>query len=495
MSMHAKDLLLAGLTDHEAAAIEIMAGMHWREQRAITLPRSLNLGVPEQTAPARACGACVVDLFGLGMRRHTPEHETRLLAFLSGRSAVLLVWGGGGGWLEQPLALASGQQLAWVTMPYTSAVMLDALKRLHASAAAVSPPPRPPIPAPVKHTPASASTPAPSPAAEAPVPAWRRAMALADRLKAAAPPPNIPERALEKTPDKAVKAVETVEKVAAKLTEKARKAPEKAPGPAPAAPALATPAVAVPPLAPPVVRLVDSGEVGVGEGGLKAVLAAFAPLAEQPLIRLVGQLVSHPGAQLLRVGGEAAFVVHARQGWMACGLPVPTLLKTLRTPAVLQSVSVAPLPADEVEETVRQRFGGRFQRAQKPLDVIAWELAGDALRHAPLTPAADLVLQLRGFPNFTVLADVGPMDVQLAAICARGPQSVADLARAFPGHEQDVYRFAVLCILSGLAVLTRQPATAAARPAAVPSAAAAAAAAPQVAARRGFFKSLLDKLF
>ena len=123
-------MLLAGLTDHEAAAIEIMIGMNWQDQRVLTIPRGLGLGVPEQSAAAKACEQGVLDLFGFGMRRHTPEHEAKLIEFLAGRSAVLLVWGSGGGWLERQLPLARGQRVAWVSMPYTSADMLAAIKQV-----------------------------------------------------------------------------------------------------------------------------------------------------------------------------------------------------------------------------------------------------------------------------------------------------------------------------------------------------------------------------
>ena len=105
-----------------------------------------------------------------------------------------------------------------------------------------------------------------------------------------------------------------------------------------------------------------------------------------------------------------------------------------------------------------------------------------------------------------VLEDMEPLDIQLACICARMPQSIGDLVRAFPRREAEVYRFAILCIVSGLASVTnvsaaRAPAEKfAARvlsPNAEPAAVAKAATAPakQTAARRGFFKSLLDKLF
>ena len=81
-------------------------------------------------------------------------------------------------------------------------------------------------------------------------------------------------------------------------------------------------------------------------------------------------------------------------------------------------------------------------------------------------------------------------------------QSLHDLLRAFPRHEQDVLRFAVLCVVSGLAVVvppaarpTFAPANAAKQPPAATRPAARAIAQGDSAVRRGFFKSLLDKLF
>ena len=110
-------ILLAGLTDHEAAAIEILIGMHWRAQRSVILPRSLSLAIPEQGAAARACGSCVIDLFGLGMRKHSAAREAELLAFLAGRSAVLLTWGDGGGWLDRGLRTAPGRVVPTALRP------------------------------------------------------------------------------------------------------------------------------------------------------------------------------------------------------------------------------------------------------------------------------------------------------------------------------------------------------------------------------------------
>lgn len=243
-------------------------------------------------------------------------------------------------------------------------------------------------------------------------------------------------------------------------------------------------------LAPPATRMATDA-VGLGKGALAALLQVFPLLRDQPLIGLTEKIIGHDGPMLLRIGTDAAFVTHTRAGWLASGLPVSALLKLLRTPRLVESVRAEPLDPDHVEETVRQRFDGKFHRAQKPLDVITWELVSDVMRDMKLQRQGDLTFQLRRFPNFPMLAGVGPLDVQLAAICARMPQSISELLRAFPKHEQDVLRFVVLCVVSGLAkVVPVQSA-----PAQVAAPAITAARKPEVAARRGFFKSLFDKLF
>ena len=250
-------------------------------------------------------------------------------------------------------------------------------------------------------------------------------------------------------------------------------------------------------LAPPATRMATDA-VGLGKGALAALLQVFPLLRDQPLIGLTEKIIGHDGPMLLRIGTDAAFVTHTRAGWLASGLPVSALLKLLRTPRLVESVRAEPLDPDHVEETVRQRFDGKFHRAQKPLDVITWELVSDVMRDMKLQRQGDLTFQLRRFPNFPMLAGVGPLDVQLAAICARMPQSISELLRAFPKHEQDVLRFVVLCVVSGLAkVIPGGPvaAGAVAPPRAAQAPVAAAARKPEVAARRGFFKSLINKLF
>ena len=449
-----KNILLMGLTDHEAAAVEIMIGMNWRDHRCITLKRELSLAIPEQHAAARSCEACVLDLFGLGMRKYSPAKATRLTDVMAGRPAVLLTWGDGGGWLEAKLPLAKGQHIGWVGMPYTSAGLRDAIKKVNeaaermvppaAAAVATAPAAMPGRARPVVSLDVEPALPAAVAEAEpAAAPAWRRAMELADQLKRKAAP---------------------------------MRARASAPMPLPKAQASSVS------LAPPATRMATDA-VGLGKGALAALLQVFPLLRDQPLIGLTEKIIGHDGPMLLRIGTDAAFVTHTRAGWLASGLPVSALLKLLRTPRLVESARAEPLDPDHVEETVRQRFDGKFHRAQKPLDVITWELVSDVMRDMKLQRQGDLTFQLRRFPNFPMLAGVGPLDVQLAAICARMPQSISELLRAFPKHEQDVLRFVVLCVVSGLAkVIPGGPVAAAARK-------------PEVAARRGFFKSLMDKLF
>ena len=449
-----KNILLMGLTDHEAAAVEIMIGMNWRDHRCITLKRELSLAIPEQHAAARSCEACVLDLFGLGMRKYSPANATRLMEVMAGRPAVLLTWGDGGGWLEAKLPLAKGQHIGWVGVPYTSAGLRDAIKKVNeaaermvppaAAAVATAPAAMPGRARPVVSLDVEPALPAAVAEAEpAAVPAWRRAMELADQLKRKAAP---------------------------------MRARASAPMPLPKAQASSVS------LAPPATRMATDA-VGLGKGALAALLQVFPLLRDQPLIGLTEKIIGHDGPMLLRIGTDAAFVTHTRAGWLASGLPVSALLKLLRTPRLVESARAEPLDPDHVEETVRQRFDGKFHRAQKPLDVITWELVSDVMRDMKLQRQGDLTFQLRRFPNFPMLAGVGPLDVQLAAICARMPQSISELLRAFPKHEQDVLRFVVLCVVSGLAkVIPGGPVAAAARK-------------PEVAARRGFFKSLMDKLF
>ncbi len=484
-------ILLVGMADKEAAAIEIMVGMYWREHTCVTLVRSPALSVPLQTAKTRACDVCVVDLFGLGMRKHSEAHEQRLLQCLAGRCAVLLVWGLESGWMERVLPLAAGQQVQYLLTPYSSQSLRETFGKLLEARVAV-PEARTPLSMVASTVPARAlfsDAPIPPPARTVlaePLPAWRRAEELAkslqsarNRMVASSPSPNCVPSAIDVP---------------------VRPAP---PVPSPAAghrpgPQTSGLAKTVPPARQ---QPASAAGFGLGLGAMEALLAMFPALRSEPVVALCAKIVAGQGLQLVSVDPQTEFVLNFRQGWLACGLSLPALQKLARTAHLFDSVRVVRLPEDDAERLVRQRFGGRFRRVQIALDEVAWQLIGDAIHGRTLVPTGDMCIRLRRFPNATALSNVGPLDLQLAAICARAPHHVSDLLRAFPRHPQDVLRFVVLATASGLiSVITDHTLNAQAPlpprvkvpagyspPPVAPQ--------PQVRAQQGFFKSFLEKLF
>lgn len=238
--------------------------------------------------------------------------------------------------------------------------------------------------------------------------------------------------------------------------------------------------------------------VGLGRGGMDALLAMFPSLRSLPIVALGLKIVTSKGPQLLKVQPDTEIVLNFRQGWLICSLSVPELRKLALTPHFASSMHIVQLPEQYVENLVRQRFDGRFRRVQMALDEVTWHLFGDALKGQTLVPTGDMRIRLRRFPNLTALGDTDSLDIQLATICACAPQHVSDLLRAFPRHEQAVLRFVVLATASGLmSVLDNDAPNAQVQqvpaPAALPEKSSDPA--PQVRAQRSFFKSLLEKLF
>ena len=106
-------------------------------------------------------------------------------------------------------------------------------------------------------------------------------------------------------------------------------------------------------------------------------------------------------------------------------------------------------------------------------------------------------MRLRRYPNFTQIERISPLDMQLATLCALAPRSVRELQRLFAQGEQEVLRFVVLSVLSGLAVLA-PAAPLALAPVGVSDGRARAevrSTSEASLAKRSFFKALLGKLF
>ncbi len=426
-------LLLVGLSDPEAGAVEILLGRRWPGAGALRIPRGPQLALPEQSAEARRCDACMIDLASVGLRQRSADAESRLLAFLDGRPAIILSRELEGSWLDHPLAAAEGQPIIVLKTPYGSTQLLAGMAQILAS-----------MQPPAATAPASAVRPAAAANGDAgPVPAWRRALELAERL-------NQP---------------------------------------------LANGGGATPPVAangagqPATARVPTSRTrpsargIGLRQGALPALLKVFPELRAQPMIQFGERILAGGEAVLLQFNKDVAFVACVRCGWLASGIRIPMLLRMLNDWPRLDLVSIQPLTAAEAEVVVGERFGHLQHRMRHPLDTLCWDFAAARLNGLTLRPQGPLRLRLKRLPNFTRLGAVGPLDLQLAALAARIPQSLAELTRRFPGREQEVYRFAVLSLLSGVAEVMPETGSTA-----LPAAAA-------DARRRGFFKSLLDRLF
>ena len=134
-------VLLAGLSDHDAAAMEILISTSWRQKRCVLLKRTAGFTLPEQNAQAAKCAKVVADLGGMGLHPYSAENAAKLKAFLAGRPALLLTWKNDGGWGQAAaMAAAPDQPLALLAAPYSSAQVKAALAEL--DAAPVGPPPR-----------------------------------------------------------------------------------------------------------------------------------------------------------------------------------------------------------------------------------------------------------------------------------------------------------------------------------------------------------------
>lgn len=394
-------VLLASLSDHDAAAIEILISMSWRDKRCVLLKRTASFSLPLQNAQAAACAKVVVDLGGMGLHQYSPEHAQTLLAFLAGRSALLLTRKDGGRWPQADLALPAGQRLEFLAAPYSSAAVKAALSALDKPAAVKKP--QPPVAA--KSAPAS-----PSGAAQQAAPA----VALSAALASAAAP------------------------------------------------------------------------------SLWELLPA---LQRKHFLRLVDKLRGSD-AQLLHIGA-AQLLLQPQEAWVAASMPVSALLKVLGNAEQLESASVERLSAPAAALAQRQLTEGKGQRYMLALDVVLWDLCSHALGSTPLQLQGDAVFRLTRFPNFTQLGQVGALDMQLAAICVRGEQPLRPLLALFPEQEEQVLRFVALATLAGLGQLQAPALVLGATRTGKNSSTRTTARAPTRGhkERRGFLRSLLDKLF
>ena len=379
-------VLLAGLSDHDAAAMEILISSHWREKRCVWLKRKAGFTLPTQSAQAAGCAKVVADLGGMGLHPYSAENAAKLKAFLAGRPALLLTWKNDGGWGQAAaMAAAPDQPLALLAAPYSSAQVKAALAEL--DAAPVGQPPR---------------------------------AALADRSKAAMP----------------------VEKSALAL-------------PAP------------------------------------ALLDVLPALKRSRFVRLVEQLPAAGGVQVLHIGATE-LLVHPTEAWVGASVPVSALLRVLGSSSQLETARLEPLSGLVAAQIEQHITSGKGQRYMLALDVVLWDLCSRALEDVEMQLQGGAMFKLGRFPNFTLLGQVGALDIQLAALCIRQAQSVRALQRLFPKQEGQVLRFVALGVLTGLGQLETPPLDLSAGAAGKPVKTEHARGHKE---RRGFLRSLLDKLF
>src|SRR5690625_1541557 len=125
-----KKVLIAGLVQRETAAVEILVGMTWPGVSCFTLPRCLTLAVPHQNRTARSCCCCIIDVAGFGMRHHSIDAQERLIEFIDGRPALLVLRGAHG---QRWVSLCRAPEttgLSYIRAPYTPAELRHALGRL-----------------------------------------------------------------------------------------------------------------------------------------------------------------------------------------------------------------------------------------------------------------------------------------------------------------------------------------------------------------------------
>lgn len=226
-----------------------------------------------------------------------------------------------------------------------------------------------------------------------------------------------------------------------------------------------------------------------------SVLEAFPDLGSAPVMKAAQQLVAHDQALLVQLNRDVAMFGCIGCGWVASGISFRVLLRMLASSDILARVEMREMTQAQAEDMLRERFGDLANRMRHPLDMLIWELVSARIKGKKLQPRGDLRLYLRSLPNFPLLESVGPLDIQLASICGRGPQSISGLVARFPGHEQEVYRFAVLGLLSGCLGRVEEFASGTVATIEPASRAVTASAAQPAPPKRGVFKALLDRLF
>lgn len=217
---------------------------------------------------------------------------------------------------------------------------------------------------------------------------------------------------------------------------------------------------------------------------LQVVRTVFPDLQQHLLLCKLLDLLATGRPCELRLTVHQTLLLHPAQGWVAHNLAAGVLAQQARHGQAVSSMSVRDLASEEAVLRLKPLLPVR-----ENLDTFLWRLAEASMGEQ--TPAArgDAELSLGSMPGFTRLPGSAHLQLQLAAICVRVPQSLSGLRAAFPNQDAvAMARFVLLSTVCGLGRLrlldTPGRSQGAHRPVARP-----------VKAHGGFFRAMLNKLF
>lgn len=415
-----KTILLAGFSAQEAAAIDILVSMSWRDYQCKNIG-VVNINHP-QTVAQTSDRMVIASVVGLGIRSCTPENIQLILNFLSNRPAVLLIPGFGEWPTLFPSLLPKKNTIALVTTPHSSASLKASIQT------AMS---------------------------------WESAAPLTEKNR----PTTFSASLSEKSATKSINSKQATELsltqriLAGEVSLASQKEIQISPFSSIEAP------------------------IGIEKGAFENLISAI-PTADTHFLNLIVRVIKTPIPYTLTIG-SSFFFIDAKNEWASASVPISAILKTFNTAQIFEEASLVALDESHPDAAILLRGDARQNRIGKRLELVIWELVSRSLKDMPLKATQDISFRLRRFPNFTQIEQTTALDLQLAAICSRSPQSLYRLFKTIPQREADIMRFVILCIMTGslevipgktLAVIPEQPRFVS----------------PE---RRGLFRSLLDKLF
>lgn len=219
-------------------------------------------------------------------------------------------------------------------------------------------------------------------------------------------------------------------------------------------------------------------------GSLQVVRSVFPDLQKHLLLCRLLDLLATGQPYELRLTVHQAIIVHPAQGWIAHNTGPEVLARFAQQGQSVPTMSVRDL---DTEDALQRRLASMTQR--ESLDTFLWGLAEASMGRETPPARRDAELKLCSMPGFTRLPGATDLQLQLAAICVRVPQTLSGLRAVFPDHDPaEIARFLLLSTVSGLGRLRLVESATRARSERRPV--------PRAAkAHPGFFKSMLQKLF